>query len=124
MIITDILAFVISDFSDTFIKSMNQNDTILKIQYILESLASKDPVFIFNLAHDNNNKVTGIVWITSYIRDNFERFGNYISIDIIHSSVCNTKEFCYISPVIKMKLKSVVCEGFFIWDNMMLIHLF
>ena len=61
-----------SDFCDTINKSMNQNDIIFKSQYILESLASKDPVFVFNLAHDNDNKVTGIVWMTSYMRDNFE----------------------------------------------------
>ena len=101
MIITDTFSFAKSDFSDTFIKLMYQNDIIFKSRYILESLASKDPEFVFNLAHDNDNKVTDIVWTTSYIRDNFERFGNYILIDIMHSCVCNAKEFCYTTPVIK-----------------------
>ena len=40
-----------------------------------------DPSFKFYLIHDNDNNVTGIVWINSYMRDNFERFDNYISID-------------------------------------------
>ena len=39
--------------------------------------------------------------MTSFMRDNFEKLGNYLSIDIIHSSICNAKEFCYIAPVIK-----------------------
>ena len=86
MIIIDILSYTISDFSNILIKSMNQDAISFKNQFILESLAKKDPGFTFNLAHDSNNKVTGIVWITSYMRDNFERFGNYISIEIMHSS--------------------------------------
>ena len=78
MIITDILSFSITDFSDTFIKPMNQDDISFKSQFILESLAKKDTCFTFNLAHNSDNRVTGIVWMTSYMRDTFERFGNYI----------------------------------------------
>ena len=101
MTITDILSFAISDFSSTFIKAINRDTISFKSQFILESLAKKDLGFNFNLSHDSNNKVTGIVWMTSYMRDKFEIFGNYISIDAIHSSICNAKEFCYIAPVIK-----------------------
>ena len=86
MIITDILSFAISDFSNTFIKSMNQDAVSFKSQFVLESLTKKDPGFTLNLAHDSNNKLPLIVWMTSYMRDNFERFGNYISIEIMHSS--------------------------------------
>ena len=60
MIITDILSFIISDFSDNFIKSTNQNDIIFKSQYTLKSLDSKDPGFTFNLTHDNYTKVTNV----------------------------------------------------------------
>ena len=110
----DILSFAIKDFRDTFIKAMNQDAVSFKSQFILESLVKKDPGFTYNLAHDNNNKVTGIVWMTSYMRDNFERFGNYLSIDVMHSSICNSKEFCYIAPVVKNEIDNinVVCEGF------------
>ena len=83
---------------------MNQDKISFKSQFILESLAKKDPGFTFNLAHDSDNKLTGIVWMTSYMRDTFERFGDYILIDIMYSSICNAKEFCYIAPVIKTKL--------------------
>ena len=61
MIITDILSFVISDFSNTFIKATNQDTISLKIQFILGSLAKKYTGFTFNLTHDSNNKVTGII---------------------------------------------------------------
>ena len=35
MIVTDILLFAINDFSDTFIKSMNQDEISFKSQLIL-----------------------------------------------------------------------------------------
>ena len=85
---TDILSFAISDFSDTFIEAMNQDEISFKSQFILESLAKKNPGLTFNLAHDSDNKVTGIVWMTSYMRDDFERSFDYISIDVMHSYIC------------------------------------
>ena len=34
---------------------MNEDDILFNIQYILESLATVDPGFTFNLAHDDDN---------------------------------------------------------------------
>lgn len=52
----------------------------------------------------------------SYMRDNFERFGNYLCIHIMYSSICNVKEFCYTSPVLENKIGNInaVYEGFVI----------
>ena len=72
-------------------KAMNRDDVSFKSQYILKKLAHIDKGFIFNITHDLNNKVTGIVWMTSYTRDNFERFRNYLAIDVMRSSVSNAK---------------------------------
>ena len=47
--------------------------------------------------------------MTAYIRDNYERFGNYLSIDGMRSSVCNATEFCYTAPVIKNKVGIFFC---------------
>ena len=57
--------------------------------------------------------------MVSCMRDNFERFGNYLSIDVVISYVCNTKELCYIIPVVLNKFGkiSVVCEGLFIAET-------
>ena len=119
MINIDILSFAINDVSDTFIKSMNQHGISFKRQFILESLAKTDSGFIFHLVHDIDNKVTNIVWITSYMCDNFEKFGNCISIDIMHSSICNAKDFCFIAPIIKNGIGkiNIVCEGFVISET-------
>ena len=57
--------------------------------------------------------------MTSYMRDNVERFGKYLSIDMMRSSVCNAKEFCYIVPVVLNKIGkiNVVCEEFVITET-------
>ena len=62
---------------------MNQNDVSFKSYSILKKLASIDKGFTYNITHYSNNKITDIVWMTSYMRDNFERFGNYLSINVM-----------------------------------------
>ena len=53
------------------------------------------------------------------MRDIFERFSNYLSINVMRSSICNVKEFCYIFPVVKNEVEiiTVVCEGFVITET-------
>ena len=85
---------------DVFVKSINQDYKLFISQNILEISAAIDPGFIHNTAYDLANNVTGIVWITSYMRDNFDRFEISLSIDVIHSKVCNAKEFFYIAPAV------------------------
>ena len=65
----DILTFAITEFSDIFTKAINRDDVSFKSQYILKKLAHINKGFTFNITHDLNNKVTGIVWMTSYMRD-------------------------------------------------------
>ena len=118
-IIIDILPFAINEFSRIFIESMNKEDTTFKSQYILQSLAKIDPGFTYNITHNSDNKVTSIVWMTSYVCENLERFGNNISINIIESQVCNAKKVCYIAPVVLNKIgkMNVACEGFVISET-------
>ena len=98
---------------------MNKDEITFKIQYILKSLAKIDPGFTYNITHDSNNNVTGIVWMVSYMRDNFERCGNNISIDVMKSQVCNAKKFCYIAPIVLNEVGkiNVVCDGFVISET-------
>ena len=79
---------------------MNEEVISFKSQYILEMLSSTDKGFTYNITYDSNNDVTSIIWITLFVRDNFERLGIYLSIDIMRSSVCNTKKICYIASVV------------------------
>ena len=43
----------------------------------------------------------------SYMRDNFERFNNYLFIDVMRSSVCDAKELCYIVPVVLNEIRKI-----------------
>ena len=85
------MTFAITELSDTFTRALNRDDISFKSQYILEKLAHIDKVFTFNITHDLNNKVTSTVWMTSYMRNNVERYGNYFSIEVMRSSVSNAK---------------------------------
>ena len=89
VIIIDILPFVITELSRICIASMNQEETIFNSQYILQSLATIDPSNTYNIPYDSDNHVTGILWITSYMRENVERFSNDLSIDVMKTQVCN-----------------------------------
>ena len=113
------LPFAITEFSQIFIESMKKEERTFKNQFILQSLAKTDPGFTYNITHDSGNNATGIVWMTSYMRDNFERFGNNISIDVMKSQVCNAKKFSYIAPVVLNEVGkiNVVCEGFVISET-------
>ena len=79
---------------------MNKDEITFKSQYILQSLVKIDPGFTYNITHDSDNNVTGIVWMTSYMRDNFKIFGNNISIGVMKSQVCNAIFFGYIARVV------------------------
>ena len=62
---------------------MNNEDVSFKSQYILERLSSIDEWFTYNITCDSNNKVNDIVRKTSKMRDNFEYFGRFKSIDLM-----------------------------------------
>ena len=57
--------------------------------------------------------------MTLYMRDNFERFSNYLCIYVMRSSVCNARKICYIAPVTKNEIGKInlVCEGFIISET-------
>ena len=105
------MSFATFEFSDTLVKSMNQDKTLFNSQHILVSLASISPSFVFDLAHDNDYNVIGIVWMISYMHDKFKRFSNNLSIDVMSSSI-----YTIFPPVVKngiIKI-NVVCERFVI----------
>ena len=86
---------------------MNNEQISFKSQYILENFTSIDPVFSYYVTHYDNNDVTRIVWVASYVQDNFEWFGIFISGNVIHSSIYDAKELCYIAPVFQKKIMTL-----------------
>ena len=87
----DIISVAISEFSEIFIKCMNQEDDGFKSHFIFEKFSFVNKGFTYNITYNSENEGTGIVQMTSDMRDNFERDGNYFSIDVIRSLVCNAK---------------------------------
>ena len=53
------------------------------------------------------------------MHENFERFGNNISIDVMKAQVCNANFFNYILPVVLNEVEEikVVYEGFVISET-------
>ena len=56
-----------------------------KSQYILEKLLSINNGFSYNIIGDHHNEVIGIVWMTSYMRNNFEGSVIFLSGDVMYS---------------------------------------
>ena len=48
-----------------------------------EGLASPDS----NIMADNNGRYTGCIWQTSTMKDNFDRFGGFLSIDAMKRGI-------------------------------------
>ena len=57
--------------------------------------------------------------MTLYMRDNYEHFGNHVSIDVMRSYICNTNFFFYIDPVVLNEIRkiNIVSEEFIITEN-------
>ena len=72
---------------------MNKEEITFKSRYILQALAKIGPGFTYNITHDSDKNITGIVWTTSYMHDNFGIFGNKLSIDVMKSQVCKVHFF-------------------------------
>ena len=53
----------------------------IKIIAMLERLGEIDPGFTYNLCMNKDNELTGFVWMTSVMRSNFQRFGNFLCLD-------------------------------------------
>ena len=55
----------------------------MTFQDYLELISSKAKGFQYKVAVGNDGVVNGVVWVTSTMRSNFERFGSYISLDVL-----------------------------------------
>lgn len=47
-----IVSFAISNFTEDFVNTTNQEDIYVNSQYILESLSSLDPEFMYGITYD------------------------------------------------------------------------
>ena len=80
---------------------------------VLEKLSQIDKGFTYNIAFDNNNIATGVVWMTSTMRSNLMKFGSFICLDAMKRTT-NVHAWPYIGPTIVNDINhiSVVCESY------------
>ena len=67
--------------------NLNSEDSIVTFVQYLELIQDNAKGFVYELAIDAKGNAHGIVWKTTTLRDNFERFGGYISLDTMKRSI-------------------------------------
>jgi len=69
-------------------------------------IASKAKGFVYEVARDGSGAVVGAVWQTATMRDNFERFGDYICLDVMKREH-NHLHWPYIAMSLRNELEKV-----------------
>ena len=91
---------------------MDSADSIVTFVQYLELIQENAKGFVFKLAIDVKGNVHGVVWQTATMRDNFERFGAYISLDMMKRAI--DKWLWTYMPVAmynELKKMCIGCEG-------------
>ena len=98
-------------WNDIMNKKNNEtsDDDFINLKLFMNQLCVKCKGFTYRFAYGNNNKVNGVVWMTGTMRDNFKRFGSYISLDAMKRAT-NTFLWHYFSTVLINDLNKV-CVG-------------
>ena len=99
---------------EVYLCYMNDDKNNFNLFAYLDKLASVDRGFTYNIATDNDGKMTGFCWMTSTMRSNFERFHGCIFLDAMRRKT-NFHLWPYISIIIVNELgeSQPVIEGFF-----------
>jgi len=65
----------------------NSSDSLLCFEEYLQILSEKAKGFAYDIAHDSDGTINGAVWQTATMRDNFERFGGYLCLDVMKRGI-------------------------------------
>ena len=87
-------------------------DTIVTFQEYMLSLQSQNEGFSVTFLRSNQGCITGCIWQTAIMRDNFERFGGFKNMDTMKRHLTNL-DWPYVSIFMYNELNSVclACEG-------------
>ena len=90
----------------------DKDDLLVSFTEYMELLSSKDPEFVYEILEDTNGQITGCLWMTSTMRENFDLFGGYVCVDAMKRGI-NTLLWPYIATTMYNELESVCvgCEG-------------
>lgn len=108
---------------DCWLDSLQQSrgDKRAALSSLLEYMAllrERCKGFDYELAYDTDGDLIGIVWQTATMRDNYERFGGYISLDSMKRGI-NKWLWPYMAVVMYNEMKNVClgCEGIMIGEK-------
>ena len=90
----------------------DKDDLLISFTEYMELLSAKDPEFVYEILEDTNGQITGCLWMTSTMRENFDLFGGYVCVDAMKRGI-NTLLWPYIATTMYNELESVCvgCEG-------------
>ena len=110
---SDIIEKSVECIKEVYLDYLNDETCSTKMFGMLERCSRIDPGFTYNIAFDNDNRATGVVWMTPTMRSNLHRFGSFICLDAMKRTT-NVYEWPYIGPTIlnDMNRIGVVCEAF------------
>ena len=84
----------------------NDTDTIVTFQEYMLSLEHQNEGFAVNFLRSNQGRITGCIWQTAIMRDNFEWLGGFISLDAMKWNLTNL-DWPYMSISMYNELNSV-----------------
>ena len=98
--------------------SGDKNAAVYSLMEYMTLLREKCKGFAYDVAYDTEGDLIGIVWQTATMRDNYERFGGYISLDTMKRGI-NKWLWPYMAVVMYNEMKSVClgCEGIMIGEK-------
>ena len=103
---------VVDDVWKEVLNNKSQDDDNLCTFVEMLHMMSYRKGFSYRIFRDNYNQITGAVWMTATMRNNFERFGHYISLDVMQRSI-NPYAWPYLAITVLNELKQVcvICES-------------
>ena len=102
----------ISTWREMLTTEKNNQDVLANLHEYLELLTLKDNDFVYEILKDENDEITGCLWMTSTMRMNFELYGGYVSVDAMKRDI-NTLLWPYMATSMWNELNQVCvgCEG-------------
>ena len=87
-----------------------EESSLVSFTDYLKILSDKAPGFVYDLAYDSKGTINGAVWQTATMRDNFERFGGFICLDVMKRGI-NKLLWPYSAVAMYNDLEQV-CSGY------------
>ena len=73
----------VASYAQKELMNSENKEEILSFVGFMELVEKHNIGFEFTMFQDSSRKCTGCTWQTSIIRDHFERFGHYTSLDAL-----------------------------------------